>query len=181
MARPTTASRRYAEAAFELAERDSALDEWQAGLDTAAEIVGHERAMRFVDNPARPLKERIEAIDGLLGKRVGSGVRNLTVLLAERGRIDLLPSVAAEYRRLVNRKRGIVTAIVTSAAPLTDDELAAVRAKVEGMTGSTVELETVVDESLIGGVAVRVGDKLLDASVRGRLERLRDQLVAGAR
>jgi F-type H+-transporting ATPase subunit delta len=70
---------------------------------------------------------------------------------------------------------------VTSAAPLSADETAAVKRRVEAMSGAAVELSSVVDESLIGGLTIRVGDRLLDASVRGRLERLRDQLVAGAR
>jgi F-type H+-transporting ATPase subunit delta len=108
-------------------------------------------------------------------------VRNIVILLAERGRIELLPVVAAEFRRLYNVQTGVVSAVVTSAAKLTGDELAAVRSRVEAMTGATVELEAVVDEKLIGGLTVRIGDQLHDASVRGRLERLREQLVAGAR
>jgi len=181
MARRTTAARRYAEAVFELAERDDTFDDWQDDLVTAAELVSDERVMRVVDNPARPLAERTEVISTLLGGRVGQTAQNLVMLLVQRGRLDVLPAVAAEYRRLLNRRRGVVTAVVTSAAPLTDDEQVEVRTRVEAMTGATVELETVIDGSLIGGLTVRVGDRLLDASVRGRLERLRDQLVAGAR
>ncbi len=181
MARPTTAARRYAEAAFELATRDGSHDVWQKDLDTAATFLSGDDVMRVVGNPARPFAERRGVIDELIGSRVSKPARNLVTLLSERGRLDLLPGIAREYRRLLQRQRGIVTATVASAAPLTDDELAAVRARVERMSGSAVELETVIDESLIGGLTVRVGDRLLDASVRGRLERLRDQLVAGIR
>jgi F-type H+-transporting ATPase subunit delta len=181
MARPTTAARRYAEAAFELASRDSALDRWQQDLDTAATFLTDDSVARIVGNPARPLAERQGVIDELIGERVSRPARNLVSLLGQRGRLDLLPNIAREYRRLLQRQRGVVTATVASAAPLTDDELAAVRARVEQMSDSVVELETVIDESLIGGLTVRIGDRLLDASVRGRLERLRDQLVAGIR
>lgn len=181
MARRTTSARRYAEAAFEIAARDGAFEEWRDDLATAAELIGNERVMRFLDNPARPLPERTAVIDELLGSRVARGVRNLVILLAERGRIELLPAAVGEFRRLFNEQSGVVTAVVTSAAELTDDELAAVRSRVEAMTGATVDLEVVVDEKLIGGLTVRIGDQLLDASVRGRLERLREQLVAGAR
>jgi F-type H+-transporting ATPase subunit delta len=82
---------------------------------------------------------------------------------------------------LLNRERGIATAIVTSAAELTRDETEALTQRLSTMTGSDVELDVRIDEGLIGGLTVRIGDRLLDASVRGRLERLRDQLVAGAR
>ena len=77
--------------------------------------------------------------------------------------------------------RGVVAATVTSAAPLEKAEVAAIGARLESMTGQTVKLATAVDPSLIGGLTVRVGDRMIDASVRGRLERLRDQLVAGTR
>ena len=72
-------------------------------------------------------------------------------------------------------------ALATSAAPLSEDETANLKGKVAKMTGRTVDLRVEVDETLIGGLTVRVGDTLYDASVRGRLERLRERLVAGAR
>jgi F-type H+-transporting ATPase subunit delta len=181
MARPTAAGRRYAEAAFELASRDDALDAWGEGLTLAARFASDASVVGVVDNPSIPYANRVAAVDSLLGKRVPDSVRNLARLLAQRGRFETLPAIAAEYHRLLNRKRGIVEAVVTSAQPLTSDETAALRARVESMTGAGVELRSEIDESLIGGLTVRVGDQLLDASVRGRLERLRDQLVRGAR
>jgi F-type H+-transporting ATPase subunit delta len=181
MARPTTASRRYAEAAFEIAERDGSIDAWGQDLATVASLVGDQRVLRVVDDPSRPFAERQGIIDKLLAKRVQPPVRNLVRLLAERGRLDIVPQISTEYRRLLNRHNGIVTAIVTSAGPLTKDEIAALEQRLRAMTGATVELETRIDEALIGGLTVRVGDRLLDASVRGRLERLREQLIAGNR
>jgi F-type H+-transporting ATPase subunit delta len=181
MSRPTTAPRRYAEAAFELATRDGTLDEWRTGLADAARLVADEQVARIVANPARPVADRLAVIDRLLNGRVSDPVRHLVRLLTQRGRIESLPAVAAEYSRRLNRSRGIVEAVAVSATPLTADETAALRRKVEAMTGATVELRTEVDPALIGGLTVRVGDQLLDASVRGRLERLRDKLVMGTR
>jgi F-type H+-transporting ATPase subunit delta len=177
----TPASRRYAEAAFELAVRDDAVDAWGTDLATAAQLVGDARVARVVDDPSRPLVQRREILDRLLGKRIKRGARRLVALLAERGRLDLLPNIATDYNELLKRQRGIVTAIVTSAAPLTREETQALEKRLREMTGATVELEPRIDEALIGGLTVRIGDKLLDASVRGRLERLRDQLIAGNR
>jgi F-type H+-transporting ATPase subunit delta len=181
MARPTTASRRYAEAAFELANRDDAVDAWAEGLTLAADTVSDERVSEFVDSPAQPLRARLDVLDKTLKGRVPDSVLRMSKLLAQRGAVSTLPSIATEYRRLLNRQRGIVEALVTSAAPLSPDETDAVRRKVEKMTDRTVDLDVQVDESLIGGLTVRIGDTLYDASVRGRLERLREQLVSGAR
>jgi ATP synthase F1 delta subunit len=93
--------------------------------------------------------------------------------------MDMLPAVAAHFGRLLDESRGIVAATVSSAAPLDEDEEAAIRSRVEARTGREVRLTSEVDPELIGGLVVRVGDQWIDASVRGRLERLRDQLVAG--
>ena len=102
---------------------------------------------------------------------------NLIALLLRRGRIEQLPRVAAEFRRLDNARQGITVATATSAAPLTPDEVRALTGRLEQMTGGRIELDLQVDPSLLGGLVVRVGDRLIDGSVRGRLERLRNQLV----
>jgi F-type H+-transporting ATPase subunit delta len=179
--KPSTAGRRYAEAVYQLATRDSALDAYGEGLDVATSMLERENVLDVLRNPARPLRQRIEVVDGLLASRVPEPILKLVGLLVERGRIDRLAAVTAEYRRMLNQQRGVVEAVATSAMPLTRDETAALQKKVAGMTGRTVDLRVEVDESLIGGVTVRVGDTLYDASVRGRLERLRERLVVGAR
>jgi F-type H+-transporting ATPase subunit delta len=106
-------------------------------------------------------------------------VVNLVCLLVRRGRIEELPEVAAEFRHMLNEQRGTVDAVARTARPLTEEETAMLQEKVAQMTGRSVHLDVELDESLIGGLTVRVGDTLYDASVRGRLERLRERLVAG--
>jgi F-type H+-transporting ATPase subunit delta len=175
------AARRYAEAAFQLATRDKAQDAYGEGLDLATRMLSGDEAREIVRNPARPLRDRLEFVDGMLAERVPEPVLKLVGLLVQRGRIDRLAHVAAEYSRLLNRERGVVEAVATAASPLTAAETAALERKVAEMTGRTVDLRVDVDEALIGGLSVRVGDTLYDASVRGRLERLRARLVAGAR
>ena len=101
--------------------------------------------------------------------------------MLRRGRIDELPRVAAEFRRLDNERQGITPATATSAVPLSEDEVRAVTARLEAMTGGRIELDLKVDPDLLGGLVVRVGDRMIDGSVRGRLERLRNQLVSGQR
>ena len=179
MARPVAAARRYAEAAFEVALADDSLDTWGEDLAQAARILSTPQVERIVDSPAVPLADRSALVARLLEGRVQPGALRLVGLLVSRGRASALPRVSEEFHRQLNDHRGIVMATVTSAVPLNDDESAAARARVEQMAGAKVELETRVDPALIGGVTVQIRDQLLDASIRGRLERLRDQLHAG--
>ena len=179
MPRADSAPRRYAEAAFQVALADGTLDAWADDLSQAASVLGTPEVEQVVDNPALPLAERTALVARLLERRVQPGVLRLVDLMVNRGRASALPRVTREYRRLLNDHRGIVIATVTSAVPLTGDETAAIKARIEATAGAVVELQTVVDPALIGGVTVQVRDQLLDASIRGRLERLRDQLHAG--
>ena len=181
MATTTTAARRYAEAALELARRDGTLDVWLVEVNLAVELVGAKEAAAVVDDPAIAWEIRRAIITGLLGSRVGMPTRNLVLLLARRGRLSILPSVADELKRLVDLEHGVVVANVTSAQPLEPAELSTIAEHVEATSGSRVEVHSAVDPALIGGLTVRVGDRLTDASVRGRLSRLRESLVAGAR
>jgi len=105
---------------------------------------------------------------------------NLMLLLMRRRRLALAGRVAADFRRLYNRRAGIVQATATSAAPLAADEVAALRERIAGYVGSDrqIDLSLAVDPGLLGGITVRLGDTLIDGSVRGRLERLRGQLAA---
>ena len=181
MARPTSAARRYAEAIFEIASRDGTQDRWATDLALATSVIGDEQVARIVNSPAVPLADRANILGSMLGDRLAWPAINLVKLLDVRGRLTLLPAIAVQYVRLLDRSRGVVAATVTSAAPLDADEMAAVQSRIETMTGRTVRLAPMVDPALMGGLTLRVGDRLIDASVRGRLERLRDQLVAGTR
>lgn len=180
MARAAGSPRRYAEAAFELARADGKLDQWLADLRTASEMLGDKAVQRTLDDPSVPFGEKRAGLEKLLGPVIARPVLNLVLLLVERDRASLLRPVVDEYVRRLNRERGILTATLTSAAPLDDAETNGVRARLEQLTGASIELTSNVDASLIGGLTVRVGDRLIDASVRGRLERLRERLVADA-
>ena len=180
MVRRETAARRYAEAAFQVATRDETVARWRSELETAAGIVADEKVGRALANPSIPLEERTTTAEKTFSKIVSRPVLNLIGLLLRRGRIQELPRLAAEFRRLDNIRQGITIATATSAAPLSTDEIRALTERMEQFTGGPVELDVQVDPSLLGGLVVRVGDRLIDGSVRSRLERLRNQLVSGA-
>jgi F-type H+-transporting ATPase subunit delta len=179
MATLRSTARRYAEAASSIAERDDSLGDWVTAIETATTRLGDPQVMRVLADPAIPFDDRRRVAESVLGDAVTGAPRNLVLLLIRRGRIELLPRVAAELRRLWEQRQGIVRAVVTSAAPLSAAEGAAVRERLAAMTGDRVEVEQAVDPSLLGGVVVRMGDRLIDGSVSGRLGRLRARLTAG--
>jgi F-type H+-transporting ATPase subunit delta len=178
MALTRTAARRYAEAAFQIAERDDSMADWLAAFDVAeARLTGPE-AMRLLASPAIPAEARERLLDRLLGGAVSGPPRNLLALLVRRGRFELLPAVCAEFRRLYRHREGIVEAIVTSAAPIDPGEVRMLEERLAAVADARIELSLRVDPAIIGGLQVRLGDRLIDGSVRGRLERLRASLTA---
>ena len=178
MALTRTTARRYAEAAFEIAERDDTMSAWLAAFDIAEARLGAPEVARLLASPAIPATAREALLDRILGESVSGAQRNMLALLVRRGRFELLPMVSAEFRRLYRRREGIVEAVVTSAAPLDASEVTALAERLAVTAGARVELSQRVDASLIGGLQVRLGDRLIDGSVRGRLERLRTRLSA---
>lgn len=173
MALTRSTARRYAEAGFEIAERDDSLEAWLAAFDVAEARLLDAAVMRLLANPAIPTASRTEVLGRILGDDVDGPPRNLLVLMVRRNRIELLAGVAREFRRLYRAREGIVEATVTSATELEDTELASLRERLAALTGHAIELRSDVDPALLGGIQVRVGDRLIDGSVRGRLQRLR--------
>lgn len=179
MRRVRGSARRYAEAAFQIADQDGTLEAWLKDLELAAALLGPPDVLRLLANPAVPIPVRADAVAQALGKRVSEKARNLVMLLMRRGRVDLVGGVAAAYRALYEQRNGIVRATVISAAALDKAEQAAIQQRLGQMVGGTLEIEQQVDPSILGGVIVRLGDRMIDGSVRGRLERLRSRLEAG--
>lgn len=173
------AARRYAEAVFELATRDGKVDAWRREVDIACGLAQDKRLVRAVDSPAVAFVQRRKAMEQLLAKRVSRQVLNLALLLVERGRFSSMPAISDEYDDLVRRSRGIVGVTLTTPAPLSEGQLAAVKVRVEQLAAAPVEITTCTDPTLIGGLCVTIGDREIDASVSARLARLRKQLIQG--
>ena len=136
-ARKSTA-RRYAEAIFEIAERDGNVETWLEQLQTVGEAVSDDAVVRGLEDPNVPIERRLAALDKSLGPDTVPQMRNLLPLIVRRRRVEMLPQIAGEFRRLYNHKVGIVEATAVTAAPLDEQELAALRSRLEQMTGGKV-------------------------------------------
>jgi F-type H+-transporting ATPase subunit delta len=177
MARRDTAARRYAEAAFEIGRSDGTLDAWERDLGRLTDALGDEELRSLVEHPAVPYADKERVV-----RRVVSGVSdealNLVLLMVRRGRPGAIGAMVQHFGSLLRRHRGVALAEIRTALPLEDAQREAVTERLREITGQTIEIDEVVDESLIGGITVRIGDRLYDASVRNRLERLRARLTA---
>ncbi|HEX2221586.1 MAG TPA: ATP synthase F1 subunit delta [Candidatus Limnocylindria bacterium] len=178
MARRETAARRYAEAGFEIGREDGTLDAWERDLALLRRTLADPGLQRVVEHPAIPYAEKERLLRRLVADRVRPEPLNLILLMVRRGRPGAVDAMVERFGELLRRRRGVVRAEVRTALPLDDEQRAHVAARLRAITGEQIEITENVDESLIGGIAVRVGDRLWDASVRNRLERLRARLTA---
>ena len=177
MARRETAARRYADAAFEIGRADDTLEVWERDLATLRTALGDEQLRRLVEHPAVPFAEK-EKVLRQVAKNVTAEPLSMALLMVRRGRPGAIDAMVDRFAELVRRERGISLAEVRTARPLDDAQRTAITQRLRELTGDKIEMNEVVDDALIGGISVRIGDRLYDASVRSRLERLRARLTA---
>ena len=171
------AQRIYAKALFEAAQGQGRVDAVDRDLGAFAEALGATPELAaFLGNPQVEKQAKIDIV-AQLSEGGDDLVRNTLRLLAGRGRAGDIGQVYTEFRGLVDRAQGRVAVELTTAYELSDDEARGIVGNIERSSGRTVEATRSVDPSLIGGMILQAGSLRVDASVRGRLERLRRQLA----
>jgi F-type H+-transporting ATPase subunit delta len=178
MARRETAARRYAEAAFDIGRTDGTLDTWERDLERLGTMLETPELRRFLEHPAIAFARKEAVLQQVAGNDVSREAMSLVLLMVRRGRPRAIGRMVEHFGELLRRERGVQLAEVRTALPLDDAQRRALGDRLAEITGDRVEMKEMVDEDLIGGVAVRIGDTLYDASVRSRLERLRARMTA---
>lgn len=180
MALRGAAARRYAQAVFDLASEQNALDKWLQDLTTLNNIFGSEAAVSAIEDPALKEEDQRRILDDLIKRQkadVNPLALNLLYMLVERQRLGLLPRILESFQEMYNRAKGIVVAEVTSALPLDEARRQAVAAQLQKITGKTIDLRVREDPRILGGLVTRIGDELIDASVATRLADLGERLA----
>ncbi len=173
-----TLARPYAEAVAQLAAATDAWQAWSDRLALLAAVAGDEQIAALAANPAVPTARIVDLIDTVCGPRLGAEGRNLLAVLAENKRLALLDEIVAQFEAIKTAREGVLDAHITSAYPLSDAQLAALGERLQQRFGRKVNVTQSVDAELIGGVLIRVGDEVMDASVRGGLQSLGATLKA---
>lgn len=172
-------ARRYARALYELAAEGGAAVRVEEELSGVAERLRQQPDFaRLLASPLVPVEEKKAALRAALAGVVSPLVLDFLLLLVEKQRERVLPAVAQELRRLVMAAERVADAELVLAAPLAQPELDRMAAQLEQATGRRVRLTSRVDPALIGGMVLRIGDRKIDGSLRGRLTRLRAFLAA---
>ena len=167
--------KRYAQAIFQLAVQQDQVDEWARELDSISQVLQDEEFSSFLEHAEVPLAEKNRSIETVFPD-TNPLVRNLVALLISRGSVKLIDDVHLSYSQLVDEYRGRQRVEVTSAVSLDTAELERISRFVSELIQKEVVVSTEVDETILGGVIIQVGDQLLDGSVRSRLEGLRRQV-----
>lgn len=170
-------ARRYAQAALELAVEHNNLDEWRADMAALTDSWAQTRIAARLDDPKLGRARRVQEARRMLEGHVNPLALNMVLLLVDRGRAVLIPRIAAAFERLERERERRALAYVTSAIALTDAQRESLSQGLGQRFDRTVELVENVDESIIGGLIVRVDDELIDASVAGRLRGIEAQLT----
>jgi F-type H+-transporting ATPase subunit delta len=148
--------------------------------DFLATWQGSPELREFFENPAIAVNDKVAILDKLNAKiGMQKELRNLIAVLISHGRITHVAEVAEGYRRLLQEQMGVFPAEITTARPLDAKEREALLAEVGKLAGGKVEASFKLDASILGGTVVRIGSTVYDGSVRGRLDRLREALIAG--
>lgn len=172
------AAKRYAQAVFSIARRDGTMSQWRSDLDDIAAVLAESDAAGLFGDGRLPVERRQALADRALD--VGPLARNLAHLLIAKDRTPEARAVADAFGQMADAVEGIVYADVTTAVPLADAEVTALSERLGRQLNATVHVRPNVDASLVGGLVVRIGDRIVDGSIRTRLRELRRELV-GAR
>jgi len=172
-------ARRYAQAVFEIALEKKGLEKWRSDLDKIVVAVGDEMFLAVLESPKIKFEEKSRLLERLGG--IDPLVLNLVRLLIARGGVNMIPEIAAEYRRMLDEYHGIQTAQVVTAVPLDKKDKEKLAKDIGAMIDKKIVLQPAVAPEIIGGIIARVGGKLLDGSTRSKLMALKKELISGGR
>ena len=173
----TASARRYAQAVFQIALERDALDAWSEDLRVLATGLENREFAELLDAPQVPVGTKVSMITDVLGDSVDGLARNLLAVLARRSLAHLLPDIADEFGSLVDEHNGIARGEVVSAVPLSEQQAEKVNDVLSNIVGRPLRLSVAVDPAIVGGVVARVGDRVIDGSVRTTLREMRRELV----
>jgi F-type H+-transporting ATPase subunit delta len=168
---------RYARALFLVVERRNEIFQALEDLKLLRALIHADgRAGAFFRSPLVPLEKKRALLRAELASHVMAPVASFADLLLRKKRLGLFAATVDEFEKQVRSWQGLQEAEAVSAVPLTEDELKRLHARLERATGLTIELKTRVDPALVGGLYVRIGDRVMDRSVKGLLQSLQNRL-----
>tara|TARA_E500000075_G_scaffold36403_1_gene32664 strand:+ start:99 stop:611 length:513 start_codon:yes stop_codon:yes gene_type:complete len=165
-----TIARPYAQAIYDHSEG------WEVDLEQLELALKTPEVQMLIDSPKLAYKEKTEVFLSLFEGQIESKTSNLVKVLGESKRISLIPHISKEYRKLLSGVKSSSEVVITSAFELSVEQLGKVTDSLKGRYGDSLTVEQVIDNSLIGGFSIKCGDEVTDYSIKGKLEKLRNQI-----
>lgn len=168
----------YTQALFETAKDKNQFQETEKDLEKVAQLLRENQELKkILLHPAIPRQRKIKLIDSLLAPHVSPLVTNFLHLIVEKRREEMLEFVLDGYKQVADLVGGVVRATVQTVIPLTEERLATLKNTLERLSGKKVEINTEINPEILGGVIIRIGNRVIDGSVRSRLANLRRRLM----
>jgi F-type H+-transporting ATPase subunit delta len=177
MAESVTIARPYAEAAFKLAREKNQLEAWSQMLRLLDLVVQDAAVAGSISDPNVSSEKLLGLILGVCGEQLDGAGRNFVQVLEHNNRLTLLPEIRAMFEALRLEHEGVLEAEIQSAFAIDDAQVAQLVKKLEGKYQRKVRARVSVDAKLIGGIKIVVGDKVVDATVRGKLDAMSAALI----
>ena len=169
---------RYAEALFQLSEEENITKEIYNELHDVVEVIKNNKELdNVLKSPLVAKNEKTQLIEALFNNKINNDLKNFLKILVEKGRISSLKSIELTFKELLNDKHNIIEGTVISAIALTEKQVKELEEKLSKKYNKNVTLENEVDQSILGGVLVRLGNTQIDGSVKTRLNNIKDQLT----
>lgn len=178
MAELLTLARPYAKAAFAYASEQNATDAWSNALQLLSAAVQDEAFSAYLNRPELTPAEQVDLFAKVLGNEQTEAVSNFLTLLADNGRLALLPEIDTEFEQLKSQNNNTVDVVIESAFPLDSVQEQKLAHALEKRLNSAVKITVEVNPALIAGVVIRAGDQVIDDSALSKLEKMRTRLLA---
>ncbi len=171
-----TTARPYANAVYQVASETKSEKTWGEALELMSAVVTNKDMLRMLDNPRLKKEKKGDLFLNVIGDKLSDQQQNLVRLMAENGRLKIMPKVAEQFEIYRTAAEGKIDAVAVSAFPLTKDQQSALTKSLKDKLGREVTLTTSTDESLIGGVVIKAGDTIIDGSMKSQLAMLANSL-----
>jgi F-type H+-transporting ATPase subunit delta len=175
----------YAEAALELAEKADGANSFATSERVLADLIGINEVIEknpdlatVLNHPAVEAPKKLELMLKVFEGKLSDITERLLRLVSDRGRLDILKSLEEKFAQFLRERKNIVGAKLTSSKELTASEIADIKARLTEHLGKKLELEVIIDKSLLGGVILRLGDQVIDGSLKGKLAVVEKELLA---
>ncbi|MBA9027870.1 F0F1 ATP synthase subunit delta [Peribacillus huizhouensis] len=172
-------AKRYSRALFQIAQEQNLLDQLEEELTAVREVFNSDKELlAFLTQPKIPVKSKKDVITQSFSS-VSRHVQNTLLIMVERHRTDSIAQMALEFIELANEAKSVAEATVYTVRPLSDHESEAVSSVFAAKVGKrTLKITNIADKSILGGIKLRIGNRIFDGSVNGKLERLSRQLLS---